>query len=76
MTTDPQLESDLAVVAQHAVAIAANDLCDSGWELYPELGEYDWKRVVGYVLNATPYPDHAAYLAAYDRLSARAEHTE
>lgn len=73
MTTDPQLESDLAIVAQHAVAIAANDLCETGWELYPEIGEEDWKRIVGYILNATPYPPDDQYQPAYDRLSARAE---
>lgn len=73
LTADWQLDSDLTIIAMHAMANAAERVLADGWEFYPELGEYDWQAVHDKIKAAHPFPDHAAYLAAYDRLSARAE---
>lgn len=69
-----QTGADIALVAAHAVA-AACEVVDDGWGMYPELGEYDWQAVSDRVKAAHPYPDHDAYLAAYGRMAARAEHS-
>lgn len=73
LTAEWQLESDLTIVAMHAAASAVEDMLGDGWERYPDLGEYDWQEVHDKLQAAHPYPDHPAYLAAYDRLSTRAE---
>lgn len=73
ITAEWQLESDLTIVAMHAAASAVENMLGDGWGLYPELGEYDWQAVHDKLRAAHPYPDHAAYLAACDRLATRAE---
>ena len=75
-TTTPdeeQLARDIDTVARHALWRAADDICADGWDLYPDLGLYDWEAVQRRVTELASYPDYEAYLAAYERLAARAE---
>lgn len=70
------LEHDLRIVAEHLVAQALESQLVHGngmWDCYPEIGENDFIKIEQKALAAHPYPDHAAYLAAYARLEARAE---
>lgn len=69
------LDSDLAIIGMHFVAGAVENALTGAWESYPELGEYDWQAIADRVKAAHPYPDQGAYLAAYRRLEARAEHS-
>lgn len=43
------------------------------WDCYPEIGLYDWERVVAAVQRIAGSYEHREYLAAYDLLAARAE---
>jgi|GEM_PF-5753478 len=63
------------VVARDAIArilVCAEEELD--WGYYPEIGEYDWERVVEAVRNLRPAPpDRVTFNAAYEILKARAD---
>lgn len=72
---DEQTQQDIALVAQHVGAsLLTGYVAGDEWENYPEIGELDWIRIRDHLAESHPYPDPAEYLAAYDRLAARAEH--
>lgn len=60
-------EQAIVIVAQHAIADAAEDI---SWEDYPEIGENDWARVVDEVRSLADYP--ALYAQAHELLESRA----
>lgn len=64
-------EKAIEIVARQALAEAVEDLA---WEDYPEIGEHDWERVLDAAADLAQYP--VGYLAAYELLEARAEHSE
>jgi hypothetical protein len=71
MTVDEAID----IVARRALAYAADDIADEAWDMYPEIGEFDWEAVAGRVRALAPHPPHETYLEAYAFLKARAEHT-
>ena len=43
------------------------------WGDYPDIGLFDWFRVIKRLAGICPKVDNAEYEAAYERLAARAE---
>lgn len=63
------------VVARHVIASAVMDRCGEMWELYPEIGQYDWDAVcdeVGNVLRANVRTPLDEFEEAYEILRQRA----
>lgn len=62
------------IVAKHAIAYAAEDFTENGWESYPEIGEDDWLRVVARITQLGRADTVGAkYAEAYELLTKRAE---
>lgn len=70
-----RLDRAVDLVAHHVIAslVAAADGAAEEWENYPDIGEYDWQRIVDRVawLLDELRPDDRAYLAAYEFLQRR-----
>ena len=61
----------LVVVARK---VAHNMLSDTDlWELYPEVGEYDWEQIEELIGQMVAEVDHQEFLEAYALLESAAE---
>ena len=65
--TDLDIEGALRIVAQHVLARAAED---AEWDMYPDIGEYDWAEIAELLTEKlAPYP--ARFDEAYAFLAKR-----
>lgn len=54
----PRHRAALEAVAEHAVAQCVHDGIGEMWgDLYPEIGEYDWERIVSIAAKWHPFND-------------------
>lgn len=60
------------VVARHLVAELVATHAGDAWEMYPDIGEHDWTRVVGRAKELAVHPDPGHYQDAYAVLEAQA----
>jgi hypothetical protein len=73
MADDPTAQA-IDVVARRLIVHATTKSTLDDWDLYPEIGEYDW-RAIGARVNALTRandPSDEQYEAAYEHLTARA----
>lgn len=75
MTTvaDNRVEEAINVIARVILGKAVADARDDGWQDYPELGEYDWDRVVERAKEIAADPSFDEFEAAYDFLTNRGD---
>ena len=75
--TEPEMSVVQAIelVARHALANRAEEV-STEWDFYPEIGEYDWRKVVDRVSALAPYPTSTEYLRASEMLARRANQPE
>lgn len=67
-------EEAIKVVARYAAAQMMAEVAEN-WDGYPDIGEFDWERVVHAAdeLADELEPDMGEYNAAYELLAGRAE---
>ncbi len=69
MSTCPDPSDAISIVVAEIVATLVEDAC---WEDYPEIGEYDWYRIVEHIELNYRHPDATEYEQAYGVLTKRA----
>lgn len=74
MADKTTLDKNIDTVARSAVWVAFEDWAEEGWESMPDIGEYDYERVVEAAKKLLP-PDvtSAQFDSAISALEARAE---
>jgi hypothetical protein len=65
-------EEAIDTVARHVVGNAVETFVEDGWDLYPEIGEQDWERVVAKTRELVPEHTVERYREAYKILEDRA----
>jgi len=77
MTDEERTAKDaIDIVARHALIHLVEQHMSDDWDLYADIGEFDWEAVVEAARALVVEPSQAAYDAAYEFLAARAETTE
>ena len=71
---DNRLSEAVNIVARWVIAGVVNNYVD--WSDYPELGEYDWARVIVRIDEIAGKPSGDEYEAAYEYLVTRVDNTE
>lgn len=71
--SDPIADAAVEVLAQRIAEDAVDHYAEEAWEIYPEVGEYDWTRAVARAKEIAGAATSRAFSAAYAVLEDRAE---